>query len=103
MFEIPAQDRPHPDVLGKTLDVRAQAAHTADDQVDRSTVLRRSVERVDHLRIDQVVHLDDDPPVLAPLLAPDEVEQLIAHAVGSDAELSECALPAVPREEVEKV
>ena len=38
-----------------------QAADAADDQVDPDARLRGVVERLDDLRVDQRVHLGDDP------------------------------------------
>src|SRR6185503_5418698 len=48
------------DVLGKPGNARPQAADAAHHQVDRYAGLRRFVQRVDDIRVDQRVHLHPD-------------------------------------------
>ena len=46
--------------LAHARDARAQAADAAHDEVDLDAGLRRAIERVDHLGVDERVHLADD-------------------------------------------
>src|SRR5262249_24551300 len=69
VLEVAADDRARPDALRQTGHTRTQAAHGPHDQVDLRSCLGGVVERVDRLRVDQVVDLDDDAAVRLRLLA----------------------------------
>ena len=60
VLEEPADDRAHADRLRQPGHARAQAADPADDEVDLTAGVRRVVERVDHLGVDEAVHLHHD-------------------------------------------
>ena len=53
------------DVFGKSLGHRAQRADPAHHDLDPNPGLRRPIERVDHLLVDQCVHLETDSAVPA--------------------------------------
>jgi len=65
VFEETTQDRTHPDVLGDSRDAGSEATHASNDQVDLHARLRGAVERLDHLRLGERVHLRDDARRLA--------------------------------------
>ena len=84
-----------------------QAADAAHDQIDLHARLRRRVERGDHLRIDERVHLRDDArrPARARVLglALDQLEEALAHVAGRDDQLPVVPLPRKAGEHVEQV
>src|SRR4029079_606704 len=53
MFEEAPEDRLARDVLRQSCDARPEAADPANDKLDGYPSLRRLVERVDNVRIDQ--------------------------------------------------
>ncbi len=57
-----ADDRAHPDVVRDAGHPGAQGAGAAHDQVDLHAGLRSGIQRADHLRFVEGVHLGDDPP-----------------------------------------
>jgi hypothetical protein len=57
----------HADILGQARHARPQAADAAHHQVDLHAGLAGGVERIDHRRIDQTVHLRPDRRRLARL------------------------------------
>ena len=83
VLEEPPDDADHADTVGQPLDLRPQAADPAHDQVDLHAGLRRAVERLDHLRVHQRVHLHDDarrPPGRGVLrLALHQLQEPLAH------------------------
>src|SRR6266568_9491079 len=64
VFEKPADDRFHPDVLGKHRQSRPQTTDAAHDEVDRNPGARCLIKHVDDVRIDQgiVFHPDRSRP-----------------------------------------
>src|SRR5205085_8006063 len=60
VFEEAADDRLHPDALGKTRHTRAQAANTANDEINLHARTRRVIERVDDAWVDQRVYFHPD-------------------------------------------
>ena len=102
MLEEPANDRAHPDSLRKPGHSGAERAHAADDEVDLRAGLRRRVERVDDVGVDQVVDLDCD--AAARLRLPvDELRDAGAQARWRHQQLAVSMLPAVAGEEVEQL
>jgi hypothetical protein len=91
-------DRADPDVLGESGNARPQTAHSAHDQVDRHTGRGGVVQRADDPRLDQRVHLGQDPGLLPPPgrlgLAADELEQALVQPEGSLHEALELACSA---------
>ena len=71
VLEVPPDDRAHVDPLRQPGHARPQAADAAHDQIDARARGRRRVELVDHLRVDDRVHLHRDAPV-GPRLPADE-------------------------------
>ena len=102
VFQEAADDGPHPNPLRESGHTGPQAAHAADDQVDLRSSLRGFVECIDNLRVNQAVHLENDPTTrLAPL--PDQPDDTGTQTDGRDQQLAEAALPAVSGEEVEQL
>src|SRR5262245_31941865 len=60
MLEETTDDAHDPYTITQARDAGAQAADTADDQVDLDAGLRCAIQRVDDLRIHERVHLADD-------------------------------------------
>ncbi len=60
VLEEAVDDRKDLDPLGEAGDARAQAADAADRELDLHAGLRGHVERVDHVHVDEGVHLGDD-------------------------------------------
>ena len=65
VLEVPADQGADADVLRQTGHPGLQAADAADDQVDVGPRLRGLVQGVDHVGVDQAVHLHDDATVRA--------------------------------------
>ena len=61
MLEEAPEDRAHADILGDSWDAGPERADAAHDQVDLDPGVRGLVERLDDARLDQRVHLGDDP------------------------------------------
>src|SRR5207245_4920720 len=99
VLEEPADDRTHPEPLGQTGDAGPQRAHAADDKVHLSPRLGRRVERVDDVRVDEVVDLDDDPAARL-RLSFDELGDAGSHARGRDQQIAVAVMGAVGGEEV---
>src|SRR3954447_13827869 len=99
VLEVPANDRSDVDRLALAGHARAYRAHAADDEIDRDTRLRRSVQRCDRGRIDKGVALDDDASVaelLVPLpLGVDEVRDSGAQHRRRDHQLAVARLARV--------
>ncbi len=60
VLEEAPDDRAHADVLRELRHARAQRAHAAHHEVDLHARLRGLVERLDHLRLEEGVHLRGD-------------------------------------------
>ena len=60
MFEEPADDAAHADVLAHAGYARTQLAHAADHQFDRDAGLRGAIERLHHAFVADRVELGDD-------------------------------------------
>ena len=97
MLEEAADDADHADAIAHAGDARAQAADAAHDEIDLHAGLRRAIERIDHLGIDERVHLRDDArrPARARVLgfALDQLEEPLAHVRRRDEQLAVESLP----------
>ena len=106
VLEVAIDDRAHLDVVAHAGHLRAQAADAADDERDRHARLRRAVERLDDVLVDERVHLRDDarrPPLPRVLgLARDEPEHRLVQAERRDDERVPLRRRAVAREQVEE-
>ena len=102
MLEELAHDRTDPDPFRKSWHARTQRAHAADEEVDLGARLRRRVQRVDDLLVDEVVDLEDDPAA-DHAFALDQLGDARAKVGGRDEQLAVAALPAVTREQVEQL
>src|SRR5690349_17340932 len=71
VLEKAAQNRAHRDVFGESGHTWTQRADAPDDDIDADACLRRSIERIDHLLVDQRVGLESDAGVSAGLLGGD--------------------------------
>ena len=104
MLEELADDRAHVDRLRQARHARAQAADPAHDEIDRCPRLRRAVQGVDHLGVDEAVHLHRDAPGRSQLgLALDSLQELGPDRHRRDEQLAVLALAAVPGEVVEQL
>ena len=65
MFEKPAHNALDSDVFRQARNARTQAADAAYDEHNRDAHLARPVQRIDHLAVDQRVHLRPDAARLA--------------------------------------
>jgi len=94
-----------PNGLRDSREPRAQAADASDHELDRDAALRRPVQRVDDRRLDERIHLHDDPRGAAlarvALLALDQPMTLLAHADGPTPAFSSGSLRRC-REQVEQ-
>src|SRR5258708_34217821 len=102
VLEEAADDRTHPDPLRESWDAGPQRAHAPDDELDLSAGLRRRVERVDDVGIDEVVDLDGDAAARL-RLALDELGDTRPQARRRHQQLAVAMLPAVSGEEVEQL
>src|SRR5690606_8790805 len=60
VLEVPIDDRADLDVLADADHARPEAAHAANDELDRDPGLGRAVESLDDVFVDERVHLRDD-------------------------------------------
>src|SRR5262249_46230167 len=67
VLEEPPHDRFYADILGHVWNARPQAADTTHHEIDRDARIRRLIEHVDDLRVDQSVVLHPDRSGLAGL------------------------------------
>src|SRR5918995_2667185 len=76
VLEVAPHDRPHPDRLRQPRHAGLEAADASHDQVDLDPRLRCGVQLLDHLGVDQTVHLHRDaaPAGAGGDLAVDEVD-----------------------------
>ena len=93
VLEEAADDRADVDVLGDALDPGPERARRARDDLDRRPRVRRRVELVDDLRVDEVVELEPDARVL-PVRGrrrdrADLVDEAAAQREGRDEQLPE--------------
>ena len=107
MFQEPAEDRAHPDVVGQARYPGTQRADAADHQVHLDPGAAGPVQRVDDLLVDECVHLDLHAGVAAlqrmldlPL---DPLDDARPYPVRRDEQPPVRGLPAVPRQHVEQV
>ena len=88
VFEKPADDADDPDALADACHPRSQTADPAHDQIDFNSGLRCRVERLDHLRVYECVHLRDYPRRLSFAsicrFALDHLQEAEAHVGGSN-------------------
>src|SRR4051794_35585830 len=61
VLEKPSDDARHSNIFAHSGDARPQAADPPDQQVDLPPRLRGLVEKTDHGRLLQAVHLEDQP------------------------------------------
>src|SRR6266852_4854514 len=97
-----ADDGAHPDALGQTRHPWPKGAHAADDEVDLRTRLRRRIEPIDDVWVDEVVDLDRDPAARL-RLALDQLHDPGPQARRRDQQLAIPMLAAVSRQEVEEL
>ena len=103
MFEIAANNRPHPDPVAESGDPRLEAALTSDDQVDVDTGLRCLIELLGHADIDQAVHLENHPTLPGRDFVVDERLETGPQLIRCDQQLAVADLAPVPGEMVEQV
>ena len=103
MFEVAADDRPHPDPVAESGDPRLEAALASDDQVDVDTGLRCLVELLGHSHIDQTVHLENHPASPGGDFVVDERLETGPQLIRRDQQLAVADLASVPGEMVEQV
>ena len=105
MLEEATDDRDDADVLGNPWHARAQAADTAHVEVDPHARPRGLIQRLDAAGIDQGVHLQRDPCLLAGAVRRnrrlDLLDDAVAHGRRRDQHLAVLGWPAVASEEVE--
>ena len=107
VLEEPAQDRPDVDVLAQPRHPGAEGADTPHHDLDGHAGLRRAVQGVDHLLVDQRVGLDADARIDALLrqgdLALDALDDPRADALGGDQQTAVGADVGEPGQVVEQV
>src|SRR5439155_6300264 len=62
-----ADDAPHADVVADARHAGTKNGDAADEQIDLHARLRRAVQQINHTRIDERIHFQDDVPGLAAL------------------------------------
>ena len=106
VLEVAVDQRAHLDGLGDLGDPRPQAADAADEQRDLHARLRRAVERLDDVLVDERVHLGDDlrgPPLPRVLgFARDEPEHRLVQPERRDDERVPLRRRAVAGQQVEE-
>ena len=104
MLEIAAKDASHANVLAHARHSRTQAAQAAHEQINLHASLAGTIQRVDHLRISDRVHLGGDATLTAERhLMLDEIDQLIAHVAWSDNQRLKLNRSAVTGEVIEQL
>ena len=104
VLEEPADDRSHPDGLRQPRDAGAETADATRDEVDRHAALRRRIQRLDHARVDERVHLHRDATTRAlRRFTLDAVDHRLANVRRRDEQLAVEDLVAVAGEVVEQV
>src|SRR5690606_19092675 len=103
VLQVPADDRADGDVLRQARHAGTEAADAPDDELDAGPRLGRPVEGVDHLGVDEGIHLHGDVPVLLGGLLFDQLEHPPADAAGRHAQRPTAGLAGVAGEEVEEV
>src|SRR3954468_9087405 len=105
MLEEAADDADDANAVAHVLNPWAQAANTANDQVDLHPRLGRAIQRVDNLSVDERVHLADDArrSALAGVIrfSLDQLDEPRSHVQGRDHELPIQLLARVTRERIE--
>src|SRR5712692_1258935 len=71
VLQEPAHNRPDADPLREAWHARPQSTQASHNQVDIGAGLRRFVQGIDDLRVDEVIDLEHDPAVGSSELAPD--------------------------------
>ena len=107
VFEEPADDADHPDMLRESCDARTETADAADDQVDLHPCRRGAIERLDALGVHDRVHLGDDPPTpprqRMRRLAIDHPQHPLPHVRRRHQQPAVLRATRIPRERVEQV
>ncbi len=107
VLQEPADDRADGDVLAQAGNSGPQCADAAHRHVDLDTGPRRAVERVDHLLVDDRVHLQPHQAAatvaLVVDLAFDAGDDAAADGVRGDQQVAVLGLPRVPGQHVEQV
>ena len=105
VFQEPSYNGFHADVFAQPFDAGAQAADAAYHAVDLHAGLTGLVEGVDHVRLDQRIHLEPDlcrfagPCVLG--FGGDHFEHLRFQRMRRDAEVLQTVRQGIPRQVVE--
>src|SRR5262249_56393386 len=60
MFEESTDDAAHHDIIADPGNSRAQRAHSTNIQIDLYACLRSAIQRLDHVFVEQGVHLGDN-------------------------------------------
>ncbi len=61
VFQEPADNTAHPDMVADAAHARPQPAYATHDQVDLHARLRGAIEFADDVAVEQGIHLGDDP------------------------------------------
>src|SRR5690242_9995406 len=105
MLEEPADDTRDPDAITDAGELRSETADPAYDEIDFDAGLRRAIQRVDHLCVDERIHLPDNAP--APTrrgvlgLTHDQLDEARAHVHRGDEQLTIQTLSRVAGERIE--
>src|SRR3989454_1204145 len=106
VLEVLVHDARDPDGLRNARKPGTQAADAPDHELDGDAALRGAVQGVDDRRLDEGVHLHDDPRgatfARVALLTLDQADDLLAHADGGDHQLPPAVAFGVSGEQVEQ-
>ena len=104
VLQVAPHDAAHPDVLREALHLRSDTGDSPHDQVHLHTVRGSRVELIDHVGVDQAVHLHHHVATgtVGPFVA-DEFDQPGAQRVGSDQQLLVLHVAGVAGEVVEQL
>ena len=97
VLEVAADDRAHRDALRQAGHAGPQAADAAHDEVDARARGRRRVQLVDHLRVDERVHLHRDAPAGVRLAADERLQASARRCIGATSSRPVLALDGCSR------
>src|SRR5688572_23609918 len=107
MLEKASNDAGHANPVADSRNSRTQRADASHEKIDRHAILRRAVERSDHLGIHQRVHFRDDASLAAGSgvrgLPLHELETALAQTPWRHEKLPVQPLPREAGEKVEEV